>query len=158
MENKVVLHWQLPNPESVRTFVIQRADANNEWTTLASVESNYSLQDYSADDRNPLPGYNSYRILMIGNNNSVSYSSIRRVFVNMQQGMITVFPNPATDKITVRSNLSGQADMKLVDLSGKIVWQKQGALNPTQFIYLPGLPAGVYALHINETVTKLSIR
>jgi hypothetical protein len=65
----------------------------------------------------------------------------------------TVYPNPATDKITVRTNSSNPVtSLSLQTISGKIIWQQtysQQILGEIQ-VDLGTLPSGIYLLRIDS--------
>jgi hypothetical protein len=158
LQKTVNLNWLLPNPEIAGSFVIQRMDTNNEWIDIISIPANHLQQEYITTDNNPLSGYNSYRLRVNETNNTFSYSPVRRVWVGEPAETFSIFPNPASDKIIIRTNTVGQAEIKLYDFSGKIMMQKKIRLSNATAIDLPVLSPGVYILHINETVNKLVVR
>ena len=65
-----------------------------------------------------------------------------------QSNAITLYPNPATDVVTV-SNLSLNTDISLLDLTGKVVI-KTTASAPSMFINTAQLANGVYIMKTND--------
>jgi hypothetical protein len=155
---KVVLRWQTPNPDLASAFVIERRNADNEWIVIKTIPASDDQQDYITEDSAPLTGYNLYRLKIIEKSNAVFYSPLRRAYIEKDQGPFTVYPNPATDNIKIEGNFSGSISIKLLDVSGKTVFVKSGMMNNSTNVSLPRLPAGMYILHINDTVRKLVIR
>jgi hypothetical protein len=156
--NETRLNWRLPNPENVSFFIIEKMNLNYEWSQFLSVQAYDGQIEYTAEDKRPFNGYNSYRLKIIEKNSDFFYSPIRRVFVGDKKEPLAIYPNPAINKISIKGNFTGSTDIRLVDISGKLVLHKKtGTGNNTELI-LPGLTPGIYILHINETVNKLVIR
>lgn len=155
---KVVLHWQTPNPELASAFVIERMNADNEWMVIRTIAASDMQQDYSAEDNTPFTGYNTYRLKVIEKNNAIFYSALKRAYIEKDQGPFTVYPNPASDNIKIEGNFNGNISVKILDVTGKTVFVRSGMMNNSTTISLPHLPAGLYMLHINDTIRKLVIR
>lgn len=72
----------------------------------------------------------------------------------LQNEVLTVFPNPATDMVTIKSNVSGKGDtyITLYDLSGRVV--KNDVVSnsgPVQYkLDISGLPKGIYLVNISN--------
>ena len=72
---------------------------------------------------------------------------------------VKVFPNPVSDKVNIWiEQLNATAEVKLFDIYGKLVMQKQTAQANTQ-LNMSSLPAGIYLVKIlsngTETVMKI---
>jgi hypothetical protein len=84
---------------------------------------------------------------------SFSFSTLGLNEVTLQKASVTVFPNPASDFITVESNLAIKS-IEFYDLLGKRVL----TASQTNVVELEQLPAGVYLLKINSTEGSLTKR
>jgi hypothetical protein len=157
-QKKVALQWNITSPEEVDHFTVEKLDINNQWIALTSMPANELQRDYTVTDHYPLPGYNSYRLKVTQKSTAVFYSLIRRVYIESENDQFTVYPNPAHDKIFIKANYNGFIDLKLFDVSGKAVMTSRSRMNIIGEIDLPALPAGVYILHINNTIRKLHIK
>ncbi|MDZ4793059.1 MAG: T9SS type A sorting domain-containing protein [Bacteroidota bacterium] len=155
INKKVLLDWQIDNPESLKQSIVERAVVANQWTGIMNVIGNDAMRSYSAIDENPLPGRVQYRIKFIDKKNTVSYSPVRQVITGKDNEFV-FYPNPARDKIIVAGNLNGLASIRLTDLSGKIIIEKNSVATPAT-INLPRLPAGIYILRVNQVSRKLII-
>jgi TonB-dependent SusC/RagA subfamily outer membrane receptor len=89
-------------------------------------------------------------------------ASLKAIDLNMSNSKVTVFPNPVVRdnfKVNFKQSLAGQYDVQLVDLSGKIVFQKRvniGMINQTENIVVDkGISKGVYMLKIVDRSKKL---
>ncbi len=67
-------------------------------------------------------------------------------------GLFKVFPNPARDAVYMKTLLTGQVDIRLVDLSGKVVLQQYFDLKPgeTLKLSLAGVNPGLYIVRIDS--------
>ncbi|MEP6700395.1 MAG: T9SS type A sorting domain-containing protein [Bacteroidota bacterium] len=156
IDRKVLLQWQIDNPADVKSFIIERSVTANQWMALKTIPGHDQKRDYSTIDETPLPGRIYYRIKFIEKNNSFSYSPVRQVTIAGKNEFV-IYPNPATNRIIIAGNYNYPADMKLLDISGKIIFQKNILTSPAT-IDLPYLPAGIYMLRVNQAVQKLIIR
>jgi hypothetical protein len=158
IQKKVKLQWSITQPDAVNRFEVQKLNAGNQWTTFSSVAANDMQTDYTLNDENPFPGYNSYRLKTIEKSGFVFYSLIRRVYIESENDQFTLYPNPAHDKIFIKGNYNGFIDLKMLDITGKPVMMKRMVMNRLSEIALPALSAGVYTLYINNAIKKLVIR
>jgi len=155
---KVVLQWQILNPEEAASFVVERMDKYGNWISLQTIQVNNAQTEYQSEDNYPDAGYNNYRIRVNEKNNAPLYTVVRRVFIGVTVESFSIFPNPANDRITLRGNFDAAATVRLIDVSGKIILNaRTGSANTTE-LKLPALSAGIYMLHINNGVEKLVIR
>ena len=152
-----MLNWQIANPEIAERFIIERMTTNQGWTEISSVVATDMQTDYRVTDNYPAIGYNLYRIKMIEKNGASTYSSIRRIFFESANNVFTIKPNPANDKIIIAGNFNSPVDLKLSDVSGKIIMTKKIVSSQTEIV-LSNLASGVYFIRINQTVRKLVIR
>ncbi|MEO6327781.1 MAG: T9SS type A sorting domain-containing protein [Ginsengibacter sp.] len=72
---------------------------------------------YSLTDKNTFEGFYYYRLKIADKNGGFTYSNILKLY---QYGNhpISVFPNPAKDKVTI-SGLSGKGTLTLMNAEGK---------------------------------------
>ncbi|MBL0272780.1 MAG: T9SS type A sorting domain-containing protein [Chitinophagaceae bacterium] len=156
IDKKVLLEWQIDNPETVKRFIVEKSVIASQWMELKTLPGNDQKRDYTTVDENPLPGRMYYRIKFVEKNNTLSYSPVRQV-VTGNTNEFLIYPNPARDKIMIAGNMNGPAVIKLLDVSGKIILQKNIVNTPAE-INLPNLSSGIYLLRINQSVQKLVIR
>jgi hypothetical protein len=156
--NKTVqLTWRSLNPEFINYFIVERFNAANGWKQLATINANDNQEIYSYIDREPLAGDNLYRIKIVEKNLSNYYSPSRLILIAEQPGAFSIYPNPASDKITVTGNFNNGADLFLLDINGKQLMQRKIISNITD-LPLPVLPKGIYMVRIGEATQKLVIQ
>ncbi|MEO6613056.1 MAG: T9SS type A sorting domain-containing protein [Chitinophagaceae bacterium] len=156
VDKKVVLSWEIDNPADITRFIIERSVNGHQWMELKTIAADDQTRNYTSTDANPVPGRTFYRIKFIEKNNTLSYSSIRKITTGKADEFI-VYPNPASSKIMVAGNYHYPAALKLLDVSGKIIFRGTILTSPAE-INLPSLPAGIYILTVNQSVQKLIIR
>lgn len=68
-----------------------------------------------------------------------------------------IYPNPATDRVLVESgSLSGQFNLQLIDVSGRIVWNQLSTIkagSPVEILFLNNLQSGMYFIQISNVTT-----
>jgi Secretion system C-terminal sorting domain/Carboxylesterase family/alpha/beta hydrolase fold len=68
----------------------------------------------------------------------------------LDDDLITVFPNPATDKLVVQSQLEEQAQLQVVNLHGVEVLRLTLDAHARTVIDLATYPSGIYFLHVRD--------
>jgi len=155
INKNVLLEWEIDNPETVKQFIVEKSIIANQWMELKVIPGHDQHRSYTMVDKTPLPGKTFYRIKFIEKNNTPSYSPIRQIIAG-SNNEFTVYPNPATNRIMIAGNNNLPAIVKLLDVSGKIIYQSKAVSFPA-IINLPYFSPGIYLLRINHSVQKLVI-
>ncbi len=103
-KNAVQLDWITANERNVAFFTVQHSTNGGDFKDLGRVGLSTSqelLKDYQYLHKNPSQGINYYRIQETDEKGNNTYSIIRTIDFN-KNFSIEVYPNPATDKLTVR--------------------------------------------------------
>lgn len=132
--NIVNLYWQTASEHNNHHFEIERSDNGIDFTAIATVNTqngnSNATQNYFAKDENPLNVRSYYRLKQIDNNGVFSYSSIVTLSCtatdgNAPQPVVAIFPNPATDIITVDiKGMSGKKSIMIYDVLGQEMTNK----------------------------------
>ncbi len=156
-QSNIQLQWAVSNPELSMEFIPEKIIADN-WYPLHAIQADDLKQDYIYTDEHPEQGLNFYRLKIIEKNNSFFYSPVRQLNGNQKSNPFVLYPNPASQQVIVTGNFSSFTEIKLFDLSGKLIWYKKIAgSNESISIDLSLLQAGVYALQIDNVIKKLII-
>lgn len=131
VEGSTQLEWRTAAEENVSHFEIQRSADARAWTSLpgeipAIGEGGHI---YKATDATPLSGVNYYRLKMVdhatgtperdGVDQPFAYSHIVSVdFAGTGDSPVVLFPNPATDKLYIRSGNRRFSKVQLHAASG----------------------------------------
>lgn len=100
----VQINWQTINEGNYTGFVVERQDGTK-FNAVYTLQSD-GTANYTFTDRNPLKGFNTYRLQQNDIDNVISYSpdvtiSIPKPGNNNNDGLFTVYPNPTTQGLTV---------------------------------------------------------
>lgn len=161
MEDNNVLTWTATDIVDVEKLILQRSNNGIDFTDLASFTALKDMQAGSFKDLSPVIGNNFYRLITINNNQSKEYSSI----VNLKKitnNAITLYPNPASDRLSIRLNqfgTGGKFSYRILNSIGQVVKEKQFLNSELTNISIAHFPKGIYQLtvqHNNEIVENLT--
>ncbi len=141
------LYWKTDN-EPFASFQVQGSEDGKTFTTLGSVSG---AQYESGDNATKAYVWRSavampyYRLQMLELNGRASYSGIVSLGkTGVPASGITMFPNPASDKLTVELNEAGNTGIiTLTDVAGGVM-RTQTLSGGRATIELSGLPQGIY--------------
>ncbi len=154
----IILQWQVANPELAKEFIPEKLIGTN-WSPVNIIPANDLNENYVCIDAQPLSGINLYRLKIIEKNNAFFYSLVQQIIMNAKDGHFVIYPNPATHQLFITGELSAYTEIKLFQLTGKLIWQKTQSESTNKLIIdLPVLSRGVYLLKINEEIKKLILR
>lgn len=156
-DKKVLLQWDIANPEEARSFTIEKLNSLNNWIELTTINAVEMVHHYDVFDHSPMYGENSYRLRINSKDNSKIYSLQERVLIKYNS-VYSIFPNPATNKITIKGKLNAGSTIFLRDISGRIIQEKLISTASSIELILPSLSTGVYFIKIENEVLKLVIR
>ncbi|MEO7046472.1 MAG: T9SS type A sorting domain-containing protein, partial [Ferruginibacter sp.] len=130
-DNKnTLLNWSTSSEINIDHFEIQRSSTNTDFNTIGTVKGNGStseLHQYTFTDFAPQDGANYYRLKQVGVDGNFSYSSIIPVRFNLKK--ITIYPNPAQNKIYISNNQAfskgENINVELLDFGGKTLYKRQ---------------------------------
>jgi hypothetical protein len=115
--------------------------------------------NYSWLDRQPLAGYNYYRIKSVGFNGQQQYSKVVKVWEGSAKSGIFVYPNPSRNGIIhllFNNQPAGKYVIRLINKSGQVVVeskqiQRVNAGQSSEELIVDQYPAhGVYRLEITK--------
>lgn len=116
LDNQVQLSWTTASEYNSLGFDIERSQNGINWETLNFVPSKNTQNiriDYEYIDAAPLQGMNQYRLKQMDKDGAFAYSPIRSVWMQRNQQVIELFPNPANSTI----NISGGTDYQHTKVS-----------------------------------------
>lgn len=156
VKNSIVLKWQTSDELNTSHFIVQRSD-NGMFSDIGAILS-YSLtgiNNYAFTDENPVKGKNLYRLKMIDANGHFSFSKVIKINFSHNLSSLGVYPNPATKMFTVKiiSEKAENINLKITDVSGKLVYQKRISVNAGEnlsLINIEKLSVGLYYLAVNR--------
>ncbi|HXO77005.1 MAG TPA: T9SS type A sorting domain-containing protein, partial [Puia sp.] len=150
----VGLSWKTTDESDVSHFTIQRSAEGTTWQDAGSVNAQGSSpleNSYSFTDLTPFPVKDYYRLQIVDNDGNLSYSSILVADLTKTNSSFVIFPNPATDQVTIRySGISGTTTLQLMNIEGKILLQKKLGSSGAGSVLLPVsmYPPGNYLVQV----------
>lgn len=150
-EQSVALQWTTAAESNSNRFDVERSSNGKNWSRLGSRDAaNESSQNfyYSYTDNKPLKGANIYRLKMIDNDGTFSYSRLQEVhFGKGSEITVTTSPNPSADKVTVKvSNGYTVKAIQLLNINGQVVENYANQSDNT--ISIKNLTTGIYFLQV----------
>lgn len=147
------LTWITGTEQNNRGFEIQRSSDGKNWATISWVDTRSEGGNspvalaYSYTDNYPLSGTNFYQLKQIDLDGRNTYSEIRSIQFNNSRSY-TVYPNPASDIITVRGLTAGEV-IKVFDFSGRLL-SSQKASGPSKIVNISHYLPGIYQISVTD--------
>jgi hypothetical protein len=160
-KQKVALLWTTQQQVVTDYFFVERSSDGLSWIAIASIQStgvSAKPVSYNFIDNLPLKGLNFYRIRIKSLDGTAGYTVIKSVHVST--GSMNVYPNPATNQVTISLAEQPHADswsLTVINNRGQLLLQKKYN-NDITTISLPinSYPAGNYTLVITDGNTRQS--
>lgn len=153
----ILIQWESTADTNILKYEVEKSGDQEKWVTIAH-RSLRSSQQYLVIDAAPYDNLNYYRIKLVDNKNSFSYSDTRWVQVNTITDVF-IWANPAGDILRIKTPFLG-GGIDLTDAGGKLLRR----IVITDFISdlsIEGLQKGIYMLTIssgNRSVTEKFIK
>lgn len=146
-QNKCRLAWISASEVNSRGYHVEHSsNYGTTWHAVGFVSSSNSISGGSHEFTHtyPVKGMNYYRLKMEDLDGSISYSNVRSAVIE-SSAKYNLFPNPASDEITV-SGLSNGESISVYDIYGNKV-----CVGYESKIDLSDLSSGFYILQIKDT-------
>ncbi len=152
----IVLNWQTAQEQNTADFKVERSIDGQHWTGIATLKShNQASNDYSYTDAVPV-AVSFYRILQRDQDGKFSYSKTIKVQFQAQTGRLTLLPSIISsgnvsamiqDEALLQSS---RVQIRLIDLSGKLVYSNSRKPASVLNVTVSGLSPGRYVLVVNN--------
>jgi len=166
IQNKeVAVSWMVANEINIRNYEVERAADGVNFSAIggqAAAGAGAAQYQYNLTDKQPLPGYNYYRIKYTDENGSIHYSIVVKVNNNSTtHPVISVYPNPIENNIIniqFANCETGKYRARLMNEAGQLVYETTVTNNNTKVIVNPTvkLAAGSYLLELNNTSSTVT--
>lgn len=124
--NAALLNWTTASEQNTKDFIIERSTNGNDYTQIGMVAASTNSSvgyNYNFTDNNLASVQtNYYRLKMEDINGDFTYSPIQIVNFN-ESDAILVYPNPATDNITI-TGLQAGMQLRIIVVDGRILTTK----------------------------------
>lgn len=153
-KSSALLTWQTASEQNNMGWGIERSRDAQNWSALTWQPSDAVhghskvILNYTYTDGQPLQGINYYRLKQTDYNGSYKYSEIRSVIFDKAH-MVRLFPNPATERMTLDIQDPENYQIDMLNYSGKVIY---GCTLDGNLFDLRSLLPGTY--HIRLTGKK----
>ena len=151
--------WQSASQINTKLFDLQRSVDGSKFSSIyntsAAGNSNTGIK-YSFIDRDIPSGSIFYRLKIIDNDGTTSYSKVVKVFSTINDLFITnIYPNPATSQVSISWNArsAGNTIAKVFDISGKKMISQKLVTFPGMNLHqlqVSSLSKGTYLLKLEK--------
>jgi len=158
-KDAITITWQTLNETGTKSFTVERSGNANDYVVINTVPAKGVASNYSYTDKNPLSGTSYYRIRENAANGTNTFSPVVKVVFN-DNGVISLYPNPAKNTVTVKGlNKSIIATIRITDMNGREISKQNFTQSSSATLNIRALAQGSYFVLVeqNGKVTKLRI-
>jgi len=153
----ITITWQTLNESGTKSFTVERSSNANDYGGINTVPAKGVASNYSYPDKNPFSGTSYYRIRENAANGTNTFSAVVKVVFN-DNGVISLYPNPAKNTVTVKGlNKNTTATIRITDMNGREISKQNFTQSNTATLNIRALAQGSYFVLVEENgkVTKL---
>lgn len=148
VRNQVALNWKTASEQSLQQFDVQWSTDGINWQVISVVAARGGAggsADYAAT-HTLSNGVNYYRLKMVDIDGRFTYSNVLRMKLGGQSDIL-IYPNPASDKITINMPAAGASKVTIYDVTGHSMYTREMQGN---YFTIPvdRLPAGIYTVQV----------
>ena len=97
----IAVEWKVENESNMVEYEVEKSTDGNKFSKAATTPAlNGAANQYSWLDKNPVTGYNYYRIRSVDKNGKTSYTQVVKVNISTGIPIISIYPNPIENGIT----------------------------------------------------------
>jgi hypothetical protein len=146
----ITLSWKTLHEENVSRFEIERSEGFGAYSKIGQeMALNTAGQNsYSYIDVNPTTGTVYYRLKLVDIDGKFTYSPVLRIS-SLAKNTISIFPNPATEYVTVTLAHDRPGTIIISGQDGRLVLSR-AILGTTQVVPVDGLPPGMYIIRVRQ--------
>lgn len=155
----VALQWSTAEEDQVSHFEIEKSIDGNRYQMIGKVKAaGTGGKTYHYTDNSTLAANTSYRLKMADNNGSFTYSPVSHVRMAQGNNSITVYPNPARDRLHISlTAAAGPVVVSLQDVSGRTI--KTFTVQSTgrtinEVADISSLKPGIYFISLNKQTVR----
>jgi len=150
-ESVTLVTWSTTSEINSKEFEIQRSTDGKNWTAIGTVPTTgtgTAKENYQFTDLLPESGLNYYRLKMIDQDNSFSFSQIRSVHFP-EFSWAKLYPNPVNQMLYISIRNNRVKKMRLIDLSGRVMHNSE-VLNKEMELDMRSFARGMYFVHLEQ--------
>lgn len=150
---KALLEWKTQMEFNNSHFNVERSQDGIHFTTIARVNgagNSNTPRTYTYTDESPFSGKSYYRVTQVDFDGKNSSAPIRSVEMNCDKATLKVYPNPASNQITIKAN-KAVTQVNILSTNGQVVMKYQPSLSQAGGIFtmnIQSVQSGIYILQI----------
>ncbi|KAA5534669.1 T9SS type A sorting domain-containing protein [Taibaiella lutea] len=154
-QKQAVINWTVVEKETAG-YRVEKSMDGNKFENLAAINSKGTGNNaYSYTEPAALNGKAWYRIVQLSKEGKEDYSKIMELQNSSIYGRISIYPNPATQVLTVETETT--AAYTIYDLQGKVVL-KGNLQSGKNTLNISGLAKGFYTIKIGDYNQKIVLQ
>ena len=160
LDKKVALVWTTAEEDNVSHFEIEKSSDGNRYTVIGqmAVAAGSGTKTYQFTDNGTLTASNFYRLKMVDKDGRFTYSHISRVKTAERKNSLSVYPNPAKDRLNISLTAeAGEVKVTLQDAGGrtlKTFTVQSDGRQIHQVADISTLQKGIYFLSFNNQTVR----
>ncbi|MEO7210009.1 MAG: T9SS type A sorting domain-containing protein [Chitinophagaceae bacterium] len=155
----ITITWQTLNESGTKSFTVERSMNASDYVGINTVAAKGVASIYNYTDKNPLDGISYYRIRENAVNGTNTFSPVVKVVFN-DNGIISLYPNPAKNTVTVKGlNKNVTAIIKITDMQGREISSQNFTQSSSATLNIRALSQGSYFVQVAQEgkVVRLKI-
>ncbi len=127
----VILNWESDLEIGGDSYIVERGIDGSLFEEIGTLAFQNMGATYQFQDDSPPIGEVFYRIKMIGQNDSIEYSDIESLVIEVNEVTFQAYPNPVIDILTInlQSESSRRIYLIIFDSLGRKMWSKELDIN-----------------------------
>lgn len=159
--NQVLLQWKTTDEINTDYFFIERGAGNLDYKPIASISAkgiskSGTINNYAFYDENPSAAELYYRLKMVDKDGAFTYSPVQKATLNAATKSISLYPNPAKNKITLQG-IEKYKKVRITDLQGKILFN-QSLTGEKVELDISRLNSGMYILQLGNENFEINLK
>lgn len=161
-ECAALVAWEMASQQDAAAYQLLHSTDGVQFALLASIKPDQTNGRYSYLHSDPGPGTHYYRLKMLEHDGAGSYSATERVQLSCGSSAtrLTVYPNPATELLTVEGMLPQQRYLlRLMSMDGRVVagHAYEGSKAQLPVGQLPPASYILQLIHHNEILMNVKV-
>ncbi len=155
--NNALLQWITTDEINMKEYVVERKTGNYAYSSIANISARNTSGEntYSHTDNKMLNGTNMYRIKMVDNDGTITYSNVQTALLKEVQQLL-IKGNPVKDRIIVQHTAANTATtISILNSNGVTVLMQTLNVSATEStLQIAALPSGTYFLVYEQNGTR----
>jgi hypothetical protein len=101
-DRDIAVEWDVENETKIKQYEIEKSTDGIHFSVITAISpkaNNGGRASYEITDKNPVEGYNHYRIRSADMDGKTAYTQVVKVWITNLKMDIAIYPNPITDGI-----------------------------------------------------------